>query len=163
MRKGGGGSSTSHHRYISYCAAAVILRSLRGSRIGCRAPSAVSRDPLPLQATGVGKVLLASVSEDAVRTVLHRPQRVTPYTVVDRTLLRPQLSDVRRRGYATAFEEARVGTSSVAVPVVDGDGRVLGALRVVASSVRRDLVRLVPGLRVAAGGVARAASTGVPA
>ena len=111
---------------------------------------------LPLHATGVGKVLLAAAPPEVVAQVLAQARRVTPYTVVSPGVLRRQLADVRRRGYAQTAEEMTLGTRSVAVPVVDADGAVLAALGLVVSSGRRDVARLVPALHVAARGVARA-------
>jgi DNA-binding IclR family transcriptional regulator len=110
---------------------------------------------LPLHATGVGKVLLAHAQPEVLDEVLHRPRRITAYTVVDAAVLRRQLSDVRRRGYALTGEEMSLGTVSVAVPVTDAAGTVVAALGVVAPSSRRDMVRLVPALQVAARGIAR--------
>lgn len=113
---------------------------------------------LPLHATGVGKVLLAHADPEVVAEVLRRPRRMTPYTVVDPRVLRRQLADVRRRGYAVTGEEMSLGAASVAVPLLGSDGGVMAALGVVAASSRRDLARLVPALQVAAQGVARAAA-----
>lgn len=112
---------------------------------------------LPLHATGVGKVLLAHAGDDVLHEALRRPRRVTPYTVVDVGVLRRQLVEVRRRGYAVTGEEMSLGAASVAVPVRDGAGAVVAALGVVAASSRRDLARLVPALEVAAAGITRAA------
>jgi DNA-binding IclR family transcriptional regulator len=110
---------------------------------------------LPLHATGVGKVLLAHAEPEVVDDVLSRLRRITPFTVVDPQVLRRQLLDVRRRGWALTGEEMSLGTASVAVPVTDGSGALVAALGVVAASSRRDLPRLVPALQVAARGVAR--------
>ena len=117
---------------------------------------------LPLHATGVGKVLLAHACPEVVAEVLRRPRRMTPYTVVDPRVLRRQLSEVRRRGYAVTGEEMSLGAASVAVPVHGEDGHVVAALGVVAASSRRDLARLAPALQVAAQGVARAAAAPGP-
>lgn len=112
---------------------------------------------LPLHATGVGKVLLAHAPAGVVDAALQRLRRLTPYTVVEPAVLRRQLAEVRRRGYALTGEEMTVGTGSVAVPVVTDTGEVFAALGVVAATTRRDLVRLVPALDVAARGIARSA------
>ena len=114
---------------------------------------------LPLHATGVGKVLLAHADPDVLVEVLRRPRRVTRYTVVDPVLLRRQVAEVRRRGYAVTGEEMSLGTATVAVPVRDVEGAVIAALGVVAASSRRDLTRLVPALQVAAAGLSRAVAT----
>lgn len=125
---------------------------------GSRAVPIVSRSGsrLPLHATGVGKVLLAHAPDTLVSEVLASARRSTPYTVVAPGVLRRQLVDVRRRGYAVTSEEMTLGTRSVAVPVADSGGRVFAALGIVVGSSRRDLTRLVPVLAVAARGIARA-------
>ncbi len=113
---------------------------------------------LPLHATGVGKVLLAAAPEDVVEAVLRAPTRETRHTVVEPARLRREVAEVRRRGYARTAEEMSLGTHSVAVPVrVDGPDRavVVAALGVVVPSHRRDLLRLVPVLEVAARGIGR--------
>jgi DNA-binding IclR family transcriptional regulator len=48
-----------------------------------------------------------------------------------------------------------LGACSVAVPVREADGTVVAAVGVVVPSTRRDLVRLVPALQVAAHGITR--------
>lgn len=109
---------------------------------------------LPLHATGVGKVLLAHAPDDVIE-VFTRLRRATPYTVVAPGVLRRQLADARRRGYAATSEEMTLGTRSIAVPVTDAGGRVFAALGIVIGSSQRHLTRLVPVLAVAARGIAR--------
>jgi DNA-binding IclR family transcriptional regulator len=114
---------------------------------------------LPLHATGVGKVLLASAPDDVVADALTAPARATRHTVVDPGRLRRELAEVRRRGWARTAEEMSLGTLSVAVPVrvERASGTVVvAALGIVVPSHRRDLPRLVPVLEVAARGVGRA-------
>lgn len=136
------GTSTLYIERISGQAAVPIV-----SRSGTR---------LPLHATGVGKVLLAHAPDDVVARAVVSARRATPYTVVSAGLLRRQLAEVRRRGYAQTAEEMTLGTRSVAVPVVDAADRVFAALGLVVGPSRRELTRLVPALQVAARGLARA-------
>ncbi len=113
---------------------------------------------LPLHATGVGKVLLASAPDDVVAEVLAAPERATRHTVVDPTLLTRELAEIRRRGWARTAEEMSLGTLSVAVPVRverPAGPAVVAALGIVVPSHRRDLLRLVPVLEVAARGIGR--------
>jgi DNA-binding IclR family transcriptional regulator len=113
---------------------------------------------LPLHATGVGKALLAFAPPDVVERALGRPSRETRHTIVDPERLRRELAEIRRRGYARTAEEMSLGASSAAVPIrVDGavSSTVVGALGVVVPSHRRDLLRLVPVLEVAARGIGR--------
>lgn len=114
---------------------------------------------LPLHATGVGKVLLASAPDEVVAEALAAPARATRHTVVDPARLRRELTEVRRRGWARTAEEMSLGTLSVAVPVRVERGSsavVAAALGIVVPSHRRDLARLVPVLEVAARGIGRA-------
>ena len=113
---------------------------------------------LPLHATGVGKVLLAVAPDDVVARALDALTEETARTVTDPEVLRRQLAEVRRRGYARTSEEMAPGAASLAVPVpvlTRGSTVVAGALGVVVPPRRRDLLRLVPVLEVAARGIGR--------
>ena len=111
--------------------------------------------PLPLHATGVGKVLLAHAGPDLVEECLADLARVTPHTITDPARMRRELAAVRRTGYARSMEEMTPGTAALAVPVVDAEQRVVAALGIVTRTVRRDLPTLVPALRVAAATISR--------
>jgi DNA-binding IclR family transcriptional regulator len=113
---------------------------------------------LPLHATGVGKVLLASAPEEVAEEALRSPTRETRHTVVEPGRLRRELTEIRRRGFARTTEEMSLGTASVAVPItveLSTGGVVAGALGIVVPSHRRDPARLVPVLKVAARGIGR--------
>jgi DNA-binding IclR family transcriptional regulator len=110
---------------------------------------------LPLHTTGVGKVLLAHAPPEVVRHVMAHLTRETRHSVVQPGRMARELGEIRRRGFARTSEEMSLGACSVAVPVHDADDAVVAAVGVVAPSVRRDLVRLVPALQVAAHGIAR--------
>lgn len=116
------------------------------SRVGSR---------LPLHATGVGKVLLAHAPDDVIAAVLGNLTRVTAYTVVQPGRLRTELARVRTEGFAQTTEEMSLGACSVAVAVRDGDDEVVAAVGVVVPSLRRDKLRLVTALQVAAQGIRR--------
>jgi DNA-binding IclR family transcriptional regulator len=113
---------------------------------------------LPLHATGVGKVLLASAPDDVVEQALRSLTRMTRHTLVDPARMRRELAEVRRRRYARTSEEMSPGAASLAVPVqVDRRSGpvVVAALGIVVPPQRRDLPRLVPVLEVAARGIGR--------
>ena len=134
------------------------------SVVGSGSVAGVSRtgSRLPLHATGVGKVLLAAAPTELVEQMLPRLTRVTRHTVVEPARMARELAETRRRGYARTVEEMTLGACSVAVPIRPESGDVVAALGVVASSGRRDLVRVVPTLQVAAAGIARALRSAVP-
>ena len=114
---------------------------------------------LPLHATGVGKVLLASAPDDVVDQVLRHLGRETRHTVVDPRSLSRELTEVRRRGWARTAEEMTLGAASVAVPVTVerlSGPLVVAALGIVVPATRRDVARLAPVLQVAARGIGRA-------
>ncbi|QZY47065.1 IclR family transcriptional regulator [Mycolicibacterium austroafricanum] len=115
------------------------------SRIGSR---------LPLHATGVGKVLLAYAPEEIQAEVVSHLIRVTPHTIVHAGVLKGQLARVHRDGYATTVEEMTLGACSVAVPVLR-DEIAVAALGLVVPNLKRDKLRLVSALHVAAQGISR--------
>lgn len=95
----------------------------RAARIGGR---------LPLHATAVGKILLA-FDEDWVRSAYlhHRLESRTRFTHVNPSRLDVELDRVREAGYATAIEEVRLGSCSIAVPVRTKEPHVEAALGLV--------------------------------
>jgi len=110
---------------------------------------------LPMHATGVGKVLLAYAPPAVVESVLSDLSRVTAYSVINPARLLAQLERVRLDGYATTGDEMSLGASSVAVPVRDATDEVVAALGIVVSDLRREKLRLVSALQVAARGITR--------
>ncbi|MET0467660.1 MAG: IclR family transcriptional regulator [Aeromicrobium sp.] len=114
---------------------------------------------LPLHATGVGKVLLAHAPDDVLTEVLESLTRVTPYTITQPGRLHDELRRVHREGYAATSEEMSLGACSVAVPIRVADGTVVAALGIVVPSLKRDRVRLVSALKVAAQGIGRSLGT----
>lgn len=110
---------------------------------------------LPLHATGVGKVLLAHAPEAVTEACLARLEPVTVRTVTDPVRLRAELEEIRRFGFARTEGEMTLGTSSVAVPIMDPLGSVVAALGLVTSSTPRHLASLIPALRMAAATISR--------
>lgn len=104
---------------------------------------------LPLHTTGVGKVLLAWQSSEAIEKYLGRPlTRTTPYSIVDPLKLKAELNETKSRGYSIARQESTAGNGSVAVPILRG-GRCVAAVGVVASLPHMDIPRLVEVLQLA--------------
>lgn len=73
----------------------------------------------PLSATSSGKIILSSLTEWELNEYLdtHPLEKLTEYTIVDRERLLEELALVRRRGYATDFEECELGIRCAGVPV----------------------------------------------
>jgi DNA-binding IclR family transcriptional regulator len=110
---------------------------------------------LPLHTTGVGKVLLAWQTPEAIDKYLSRPlERTTPYSIVDPVKLKKELDESRQRGYAVARQESTAGNGSVAVPILRG-GRAVAALGIVVHLTHMDVPRLVEVLQSAAESIRR--------
>lgn len=100
-----------------------------GSRIGWTLPS---------HATAAGKAMLAEL-DDAELDKLYPDENLdaaTSATVRTKTVLREQLQDVRRRGYAVNDGESEPDVGAVGAVICDRDGRVRGAISVTAPRAR---------------------------
>lgn len=109
----------------------------------------------PLHCTGVGKALLAFMSDDEVRHVvdIHGLPRFTSNTIVERRALAVALEGVRTRGYAIDNMEHEWGIRCIAAPIRDEDGKVVASLSVSAPSERLPL----DGIEASASRVVKAA------
>ena len=78
-------------------------------------------DRNPAHCTGVGKALLAYLSDEelALRYPDGRLKRYTDQTITDLDELRAELARVRSRGYAIDRQEHEMGVKCVAVPTFD--------------------------------------------
>ncbi|MEQ4299981.1 IclR family transcriptional regulator [Plantactinospora sp. B6F1] len=84
---------------------------------------------------------------------------LTDRTVTDTEVLRQRLAEIRRLGFAGSDGERQEGAGSVAAPVFDIDGTVLGAISVCGPAARVDAAareRFVPLLIKAADAISRA-------
>jgi IclR family pca regulon transcriptional regulator len=86
----------------------------------------------PALQTSLGKVLLAALDPCDVDAVLAEPTRsgLTPRWQPDRAERDAELREVRARGWALTDQQLTLGIRSVAAPLRDGAGRVVGALNV---------------------------------
>jgi DNA-binding IclR family transcriptional regulator len=72
----------------------------------------------PLHCTSLGKLYLASLSDEEARRILSANlQRETPATITELDELLEHLADVRRSGYATNRAESIEGVYSFGVPI----------------------------------------------
>jgi DNA-binding IclR family transcriptional regulator len=89
---------------------------------------------IPSHASAMGKVLLAYNPLQADE-LLSRPLRsLTGDTITDPAKLITQFAQIVERGIATEEDEAVLGESSIAAPVVDRNGSVIAAVAVVLPS-----------------------------
>jgi len=99
----------------------------------------------PAVQTSQGKVLLAALSPDQLRTTLAEPSRagLPPYIGRPVERLRDELTEIRARGWALADEELAPGVRSVAVPVRDDTGTVRAAMNVTVHAAETSTDRLL--------------------
>ncbi|MER7302725.1 IclR family transcriptional regulator [Nocardioides sp. NPDC127514] len=112
---------------------------------------------LPLHCSGVGKVLLSHAGPSLADQVLDGELRkYTAKTVTDERVLRRELAECRRTGFALVRGELTQGADSIAARVLNSDGQVVAALSVV---VRSETVRsqsALPSVITSALGLSRA-------
>lgn len=102
----------------------------RASTPTCFSPHTRVGSQLEAYCTGLGKVLLAALPQDQQDRIILDGElvRLTPYTIVDRTVLRSILQEVRKNGFALDERETREDMCCVAVPVFDRQGRTIASL-----------------------------------
>lgn len=95
----------------------------------------------PAYCTGVGKAMLAFLSDKAVDEAIARQSfhRFTGNTLDTPARLKAELAAIRTRGHAFDNEEHEPGIICCAVPILSRTGRVLGALSVTSTTGRSSL------------------------
>lgn len=98
----------------------------------------------PAYCAAVGKVLLASLSEQELDGYLQRVKlkSYTSYTITSKEYLKKDLKLIREKGYSFVNEEYMVGVSCVAVPLKDNRGKVCAGLSFSVPTVRMDKEKL---------------------
>ncbi|MCO5072914.1 MAG: IclR family transcriptional regulator [Rhizobiaceae bacterium] len=97
---------------------------------------------IPPHCSASGKVLLAFASEEVIESVLLQPlQRYSDKTITDPDILRGQLQEIRRQGYAVNIGELAADVCAIGAAVFDLDGSVVGALTVTVPAYRFDVDR----------------------
>lgn len=126
----------------------LYVEKIRGHS-GVDLPSRVG-GRLPLSSTGVGKTILAFSPTSLTDEVAARPlRRLTEHSVFDMTTLRSELAAIRVAGVGYDHEEAALGVSCVAAPVL-ARGEPVAALSVSIPADRLGAARLAPAVRTAA-------------
>jgi len=100
---------------------------------------------VPFHCTASGKMYLSTLRPHVLRAVLTaRPlEQPTPRTLIDLDKIKDELEATRQRGYSTDNEEFMAGMTALAVPVWDGNGKLMATLSVHAPMQRRTLVELM--------------------
>lgn len=98
----------------------------------------------PAYCTGVGKAMLAFLTDADLARILPQQSyhRFTASTCGSQAELVADLEAIRSRGYAFDREEHEPGIICVAVPILTGKNRMLGAISVTSSTERTSLKQL---------------------
>ncbi|MGJ4912518.1 IclR family transcriptional regulator [Bradyrhizobium sp. HKCCYLRH2060] len=116
-----------------------IMRSL--TKVGGR---------LAMVASGMGKAVLATYSDEDVNGIIHRQgmPRLTEKSIIRASDLFRELETIRRQGYAVDDEEARLGLRCIAAVVHDSCREPLAAISVsgLASRLTEERVPVVGGM-----------------
>jgi len=115
----------------------------------------------PMHCTGVGKVLLSGMSEDAIDHWIQTRglQAHTPNSITDRHRLRQELEAIRRSGFALDNEELDLGVKCVAAPIRGSSGMVVAAISLSGPTQRftpKAIRRFENKIREAAGAISKA-------
>nr|AIK66561.1 Pca regulon regulatory protein [Arhodomonas sp. Seminole] len=95
---------------------------------------------LPAAYTSMGRVLLAQLPDDELNAFLERVklERHTEQSITDKAELRRCIIEARQQGYCVVDQELESGLRSLALPVFDANGRLLGAINISTNSARID-------------------------
>ncbi len=85
---------------------------------------------LPACTTSMGRVLLASLPPERARTLIDASDLSprTSFSISDPDEIMERIDSARVLGYAIIEQEIEIGLRSIAVPLIDGHGRVVAAL-----------------------------------
>ncbi|GAA0931932.1 IclR family transcriptional regulator [Pseudonocardia zijingensis] len=104
-----------------------VVEPASGYRLAVRAG-----DEVPLHCSAVGRAILAGLPDREAADLLGPgplPAR-TPHTLTDPAAVRAAVAQVDAHGYVVEDEEHEPDVRSIAAPVVDGTGAVVGAVAV---------------------------------
>src|SRR5579859_239524 len=116
---------------------------------------------IDLYCSATGRVLLSAWSEERLAAYLDRIkiEARTKYSLVRKAALREAVRNASRQGYAFTDQELEMGLRSIAVPVTNSRGAIVGAMSASASTARISLQQMIKGfvpvLRVNADGLGR--------
>jgi DNA-binding IclR family transcriptional regulator len=90
---------------------------------------------LALHASAHGKIWMAFGPENLIKKVLSgRRQAWTSHTLTDAATIAAEVRAVRKRGWSTAPNQAVMGVNTLAAPVLDHRGVLVGSIAVVGST-----------------------------
>ncbi|UCG55328.1 MAG: IclR family transcriptional regulator [Dehalococcoidia bacterium] len=135
------------NRVANECVNLVVLNSNEAVYVECvEPPESIYKlriftqlgARVPLYCTGVGKVLLAYMTEKEQKEYFRKTELIpkTDNTITDPIQLKNQLSAIKRDGYAIDDEEMELGVRCIATPIRDHSGNVVAAISISGPSMR---------------------------
>jgi DNA-binding IclR family transcriptional regulator len=129
----------------------VILENDRIVYIDCVESTARLRahpvfgERVPLHCTSVGKAIMAYLPEEKVNKIIHEDglERFTENTITDPQVLKRELKEIRKRGYAIDNVEHEEGIRCVGAPIRNHQKEVFAAISVSGPSQRFDRSRVL--------------------
>lgn len=96
---------------------------------------------LPAYASATGRVLMAGQPREWVHFMLNRMSRpaLTVHTITAVSKVLQQVDQVQRQGYALCDQEIEIGQRSIAVPILDRQGRTIAAMSLSVATSRMDI------------------------
>jgi len=93
----------------------------------------------------MGRILLAALPPNQIGDVLDRSNLVayTSKTKADRDAVLTELAVVAAQGFAVIDEELELGLCSIAVPLLNTQGQVVGALNIGAQTARASTSHMI--------------------
>ncbi|WP_423801232.1 IclR family transcriptional regulator [Neobacillus sp. SAB-20_R2A] len=115
----------------------------------------------PVHCTGVGKAILAYLSDQEVDRLLsiQNLQPFTEFTITDKQAIKNHLQSVRECGYAVDDEEIELGLKCIAAPIFNHQGNVIASISCAAPKIRLDeerLPKVIAGIQKAASEISKA-------
>ncbi|WP_121743140.1 IclR family transcriptional regulator [Natronorubrum halophilum] len=91
----------------------------------------------PLHTNATGKVILAYLPDERTDEIIETQglARVTDETITDEAVLRSELDEIRKRGYAVDWNQQVIGMGIIAAPILV-EGRLDGAVGIVSPTGR---------------------------
>jgi IclR family transcriptional regulator, acetate operon repressor len=121
------------------------IAKAQGSNSSLRIDPVMGQDAVP-HATASGKAWLSTLPSERVAAVLDREAELstTARLPLDRAALLVELEEVRRRRYATTFEEMDAGINALAAPIfgAGSDQEATGTISIAGPSVRMTSARM---------------------
>ena len=91
---------------------------------------------LPAHCTSAGKAILAFLPEEHRDIILNKMsfEKLTEYTITDKTKLLQDLETVRDKGFALNSQELALGSRTTGAPIFSRDGQVIAAVSISANA-----------------------------